>query len=224
MIAFDQVCEATEMFTGIVEERGAIAVVTELQQAALVQVRARTVLEDTRPGDSIAVNGVCLTVVEVLPDGFTADVMKETLDRTSLGGARPGMAVNLERAARLDSRIGGHLVQGHVDGTGRIVSISPQARWTVMQVAMPPSVARYVAVKGSIAIDGVSLTVVDVGKVSPDQQEVLFSVSLIPTTLEQTNLGTKCVGDRVNLEVDIVAKYVERLLSTAPPSRGGDPA
>lgn len=205
------------MFTGIVEERGAIAAVTELPQAAVVQVTATTVLEGTNPGDSIAVNGVCLTVVEVLPDGFTADVMKETLDRTSLGAARPGTVVNLERAARLDTRLGGHLVQGHVDGTGRIVSITPEAHWTVMQVAMPTSVSRYVAVKGSIAIDGVSLTVVDVGQASGEDQEALFSVSLIPTTLDQTNLGTRSVGDRVNLEVDIVAKYVERLLGSGLP-------
>jgi riboflavin synthase len=200
------------MFTGIVEERGVIAAVSELEQAARIEVSASIVLEGTAPGDSIAVNGVCLTVVEVRQGAFTADVMKETLDRTSLGAALSGAPVNLERAARLDSRLGGHLVQGHVDATGRIAEISPTSHWTLMRIAMPVGLARFVAEKGSIAVDGVSLTVVAVPAPLPASAEADFSVSLIPTTLQQTSLGSKSVGDLVNLEVDVIAKYVDRLL------------
>jgi len=194
-------------------ERGEIAAVTGLDQAASLKVAARKVLQGTRPGESISVNGVCLTVVELLPDGFTADVMKETLDRTSLGRASAGVGVNLERAARMDSRIGGHLVQGHVDGTGSVIEIVPAAHWTLMRVSLPASLARFVAQKGSIAIDGVSLTVVDVID-GPGQDEASFTVSLIPTTLAETNLGDRAVGDLVNLEVDVIAKYVARLQAT----------
>lgn len=206
--------DGTAMFTGIVEERGEISAVSVLDQAARIRVAAQKVLEGTRAGDSISVNGVCLTAVDVLPDGFTADVMKETLDRTSLGRARAGVGVNLERAARMDSRIGGHLVQGHVDGIGTIVEISPTEHWTVMRVSLPGSLARFVAQKGSIAVDGVSLTVVDVFD-GPGPHEASFTVSLIPTTLAETNLGDRAVADVVNLEVDVIAKYVERLQSTA---------
>lgn len=203
------------MFTGIVEEQGQIAEVTALAQAARVQVRAHAVLEGTRPGDSIAVNGVCLTVVDLLASGFTADVMHETLSRTSLGEAVAGGSVNLERAARMDSRMGGHLVQGHVDGTGTVTEISPSTHWTTMRIELPASLARYVAGKGSIAVDGVSLTVVQASAPETASSEAWFTVSLIPTTLAHTNLGTKQVGDRVNLEVDVISKYVERLLQAA---------
>lgn len=194
------------MFTGIVEERGRVADVTHFDDAARVVIEGRAVMEGTRPGDSIAVNGVCLTVVDVLPDAFSADVMAETLRRTSLAQALAGSEVNLERAARMDSRIGGHLVQGHVDGLGSITEISPTEHWTTMRIGLPDGLARYVVEKGSIAVDGVSLTVVDVDDSS-------FSVSLIPTTLAETILGTRRVGDPVNIEVDAMAKYVERLIS-----------
>lgn len=194
------------MFTGIVEERGRIAAVESLDDAARLVIHGTRVMEGSKPGDSIAVNGVCLTVVDLLPEGFSADVMAETLRRTSLAQAVAGADVNLERAARIDSRIGGHLVQGHVDGMGRISEISPSEHWTTMRVDLPDGLTRYVVEKGSIAVDGVSLTVVDVDDAS-------FSVSLIPTTLAETNLGTRRVGDHVNIEVDAMAKYVERLLS-----------
>ena len=193
------------MFTGIVEERGSIASVTPLANAAQLAIHGAVVLTDVRPGDSIAVNGVCLTVVELGPDYFTADVMDETLQRSSLKSAMVGTAVNLERAARLDSRLGGHLVQGHVDGTGEVVSISVDEHWTVMQISLPKNLNRYVVEKGSITVDGVSLTVMSI-------DEHGFSVSLIPTTLQETTLGTRRVGDLVNLEVDAIAKYVERLM------------
>ena len=193
------------MFTGIVEERGRISAVEPLGDSVRVVIAAAEVLEGTRLGDSIAVNGVCLTVVDCDAQTFSADVMQETLDRSSLGAASSGVNVNLERAARLDSRIGGHLVQGHVDGTGSVLAIEPSDHWTVMRFSLPNEIARYVVEKGSITVDGVSLTVVDA-------QRDWFSVSLIPTTLQVTTLGDRKVGDRVNLEVDAIAKYVERLM------------
>lgn len=193
------------MFTGIVEERGRVASVTPMGDSVRLVISGSSVLDGTRHGDSIAVNGVCLTVVEADAETFSADVMQETLDRSSLGAAAPGTAVNLERAARLDSRIGGHLVQGHVDATGVLLAVEPSDNWTVMRFSLPHDLARYVVEKGSITVDGVSLTVVDAARDS-------FSVSLIPTTLQVTTLGDRRVGDRVNLEVDAIAKYVERLL------------
>ncbi len=193
------------MFTGIVEERGTVASVEPLTNAERIAIRGSVVLDDVRPGDSIAVNGVCLTVVDIGPDFFTADVMQETLKRSSLGSAGVGSEVNLERAARLDSRLGGHLVQGHVDGTGEVLAIEPDPHWTLMRISLPAGLGRYVVEKGSITVDGVSLTVV-----TADDDG--FSVSLIPTTLAETTLGSRCVGDTVNLEVDAIAKYVERLM------------
>ena len=193
------------MFTGIVEERGRVASVVPLGDAIRVTISARDVLGGTQHGDSIAVNGVCLTVVELSETSFSADVMQETLDRSSLNAASAGSQVNLERAARLDSRIGGHLVQGHVDGTGTVTAIEPSDHWTVMRFSLPDGLGRYVVEKGSITVDGASLTVVDAAMDS-------FSVSLIPTTLQVTTLGDRRVGDRVNLEVDAIAKYVERLM------------
>lgn len=193
------------MFTGIVEERGRIASITQLQDAARLEIAGSVVLTDTKPGDSIAVNGVCLTVVDHRPDAFTADVMRETLVRSSLGALEPGSTVNLERAARLDSRLGGHLVQGHVDGTGTVLDIDTQEHWTIVRIALPQGLSRYVVEKGSITVDGVSLTVVSV-------DDEAFTVSLIPTTLAETTLGTRRVGDVVNLEVDAIAKYVEKLM------------
>ena len=181
----------------------------ELTDAARLQIHGPVVASDAQHGDSISVNGVCLTVVEVLADGgFTADVMAETLNRSSLGKVQLGSRVNLERAAALNSRLGGHIVQGHVDGTGTILARTPSEHWEVVRIALPAALARYVVEKGSIAVDGVSLTVSAVGS----QPEDWFEVSLIPTTLELTTLGGAAVGEIVNLEVDIIAKYVERLL------------
>jgi len=197
------------MFTGIVEELGEVVAVDRRADAARITVRGALVLSDAAPGDSIAVNGVCLTVAERDTDSFTADVMAETLDRSSLGALEAGSRVNLERPLTLAARLGGHLVQGHVDGTARILERTPSEHWEVVRVSLPAELARYVVAKGSVTVDGVSLTVVDVG---PDW----FSVSLIPTTLELTTLGRKQPGDPVNLEVDVVAKYVEKLLGAQP--------
>lgn len=194
------------MFTGIVEELGEIAGITETgADSVLVAVRGPVVTVDARHGDSISVNGVCLTVVEVVGDVFTADVMGETLRRSSLGGLRAGDRVNLERAATLATRLGGHLVQGHVDGVATIVAREPAQQWETVRFTLPDQLARYVVEKGSITVDGVSLTVADVTAET-------FSVGLIPTTLTLTTFGRKAVGDPVNLEVDVIAKYVEKLL------------
>ena len=193
------------MFTGIVEERGEVVSVLRQGDSARMVIRAGIALEDARLGDSISVNGVCLTVAELEGDCFTADVMAETLTRTSLGLASSGSPVNLERAMPAHGRLGGHLVQGHVDGTGQILDIEPAEHWTVVRVSLPSQLSRYVAEKGSITVDGVSLTVVSV-------DDEAFTVSLIPTTLRETTLGARRVGDPVNLEIDVIAKYVERLL------------
>lgn len=193
------------MFTGLVEERGTIVSVDELSDSVRLTVRGPLVTSDAGHGDSIAVNGVCLTVVANDSGAFTADVMRETLVRSSLGSLGAGDQVNLERAARLDARIGGHLVQGHVDGTAEVQEISPSENWTVVRFSLPHELARYVVEKGSITVDGVSLTVVEAG-------DDYFTVSLIPETLSATTLGSRAVGDLVNLEVDAIAKYVERLM------------
>jgi riboflavin synthase len=193
------------MFTGIVEELGDVVAVTDLGDAARIAVRGATVTGDAKHGDSISVNGVCLTVVDVDGDTFTADVMKETLDRSSLGALAAGEKVNLERAAMLSTRLGGHMVQGHVDGVATIVDRKPAEQWELVTFALPAHLARYVVEKGSITVDGISLTVTDV-------TDETFSVSLIPTTLALTTLGAKGVGAPVNLEVDVIAKYVEKLL------------
>ena len=209
------------MFTGIVEELGEVSALTELGDSVRLTVRGPAVVADARHGDSIAVNGVCLTVVTADDKGFTADVMRETLDRSCLGALAVGDRVNLERPVRLDGRLGGHLVQGHVDGTGRIEAREPSEHWELVRVSLPGDLARYVVHKGSITVDGVSLTVASVTDDS-------FTVSLIPTTLEITTLGRKQVGDPVNLEVDVVAKYVERLLpptsQTSVPTLPEDPS
>ena len=195
------------MFTGIVEELGEIVGREDLGDAARLVIRGPIVTSDAGHGDSIAVNGVCLTVVDVLADGsFSADVMAETLNRSSLNGADVGTRVNLERAAAVSSRLGGHIVQGHVDGTGHIVSRTPSEHWTVVRIGLPETLSRYIVEKGSITVDGVSLTVSGLG---PDW----FEVSLIPTTLDLTTLGRAEVGAPVNLEVDVIAKYVERLMT-----------
>ncbi|MCF3122784.1 riboflavin synthase [Streptomyces arenae] len=200
------------MFTGIVEELGEITAVENLPDASRFRLRGPVVTEGAKHGDSIAVNGVCLTVVEHEGDEFTADVMAETLNRSSLGALAVGSRVNLERPTSVGARLGGHIVQGHVDGTGEIVERTPSENWEIVKVSLPADLSRYVVEKGSITVDGVSLTVVDAG---PDH----FTISLIPTTLALTTLGIKQPGDPVNLEVDIIAKYVERLLGDRAPAR-----
>jgi riboflavin synthase len=201
------------MFTGIIEELGEIAAIDPLEDAARMSIVGKLVTADAGHGDSISVNGVCLTVVDVREDTFTADVMKETLDRSSLGALMPGSRVNLERAVRADQRLGGHIVQGHVDGTGVLLSREPAEHWEVVRISLPETLNRYVVEKGSIAVDGISLTVMSVDGEG-------FAVSLIPTTLELTTLGAKHPGDPVNLEVDVIAKHVEKLLGAyAPGSR-----
>lgn len=194
------------MFTGIVEELGQVTEVTNLGDSSRLRLRGPLVTKDAAHGDSIAVNGMCLTVVDCANSEFTADVMAESLDRTSLGALLPGSPVNLERAMKLGGRLGGHLVQGHVDGTGTIADRTPGEHWELVRISLPGPLARYVVEKGSITVDGISLTV---ASVADDH----FTVSLIPTTLELTTLGSKEPGEPVNLEVDILAKYVERLLA-----------
>ena len=196
------------MFTGIVEELGSVTAKEDLADAARFTVRGPLVTSDASHGDSIAVNGVCLTVVEVADGAFTADVMQETLNRSSLQSLAVGSPVNLERAASLASRLGGHLVQGHVDGTGVVLSRTPSDNWTVVRISLPRDIARYVVHKGSITVDGVSLTVSALGGEKDDHY---FEISLIPTTLSLTTLGEAEAGTQVNLEVDVIAKYVERL-------------
>ena len=193
------------MFTGIVEEVGRVVELLDRPDAARLRISAPLVTGDARRGDSINIDGVCLTVVDVADGTFSVDVIGETLRRSGLGGLAAGVRVNLERAVPAGGRLGGHLVQGHVDGTGMIVSREPAEHWDLVRFALPPRLARYVVEKGSIAVDGVSLTVVEAG---PDW----FTVGLIPTTLELTALAGKQPGEGVNLEVDVLAKYVERLL------------
>ncbi|ASE55932.1 MULTISPECIES: riboflavin synthase [Corynebacterium] len=193
------------MFTGIVEELGEIREIHREADSITLTIRATTVLDDVHHGDSIAVNGVCLTVVEFGDDFFTADLMQETLDRSSLGQVEVGSKVNLERATAVGQRLGGHIVQGHVDGTGEVISRTPGERWEVVRISLPEHLSKYVVEKGSIAVDGTSLTVSAVG-------EGFFEVSLIPTTLTDSVIGSTAVGAKVNLEVDVLAKYVEKML------------
>ncbi|WP_099022245.1 riboflavin synthase [Mycolicibacterium palauense] len=205
------------MFTGIVEELGEVVGKEDLGDAARFVFRGPVVTADAGHGDSIAVNGVCLTVVEVSPGGaFSADVMAETLNRSSLGALEVGSRVNLERAAAVNSRLGGHIVQGHVDGTGTVVSRTPSPHWEVVRIALPAALSRYIVEKGSITVDGISLTVSGLGSDSTVSGlgSDWFEVSLIPTTRELTTLGSAPVGATVNLEVDVLAKYVERLLGS----------
>jgi riboflavin synthase len=203
------------VFTGIVEEVGTVEVREDGTDSARLRIRARTVLDGVALGDSISVNGVCLTVTDVEPAGDGAgvwgtDVMAETLRRSSLGAARAGDPVNLERAVTAHTRLGGHLVQGHVDGVGTVLSRTPGDHWEIVRIALPPELARYLVEKGSVAVDGVSLTVSAIS--AADDSEPWFEVSLIPTTLRETTLGHRAPGSPVNLEVDVIAKYVERLL------------
>ncbi len=215
------------MFTGIVEEVGRVAAIDRHEGHARLRIACRQVLEDVAVGDSIAVSGCCVTVTDLEPDGaepgFAADLMAETLAATSLGGLEVGSRVNLERSLRADDRLGGHLVQGHVDGVGEVVDREEEPGTVWLSVTAPPQIAPYLVAKGSVTVDGASLTVVDVG----DEPEVavstaagpstagpaVFRVALIPHTLEVTTFGDRAIGDRVNLEADVIAKYVERLLA-----------
>lgn len=194
------------MFTGIVEELGRVARVARSGGGARVAIAASRVLEGTREGDSIATDGVCLTAINVTPTGFEADCSAETLRRTTIGAWRPGARVNLERALRMGDRLGGHLVQGHVDGAGKLLARRPEGESEVFRFSCPPELERHVAMKGSIAVSGVSLTVAGLG-------EGWFEVALIPVTLAWTTLGAMTAGDPVNLETDMLAKYVERILT-----------
>lgn len=209
------------MFTGIVEELGTVEAVEDQGDAIRLTIAASEVLSDAGLGDSIAVNGCCLTVSTRTATTWTADVMQETLDKTSLHGVQPGDVVNLERAVTAEKRLGGHIVQGHVDGVGRVVRRDPSEHWEVVEISLPVppagddrgSLGRYLVDKGSITVDGVSLTVVEAGPES-------FTISLIPETLARTTLGRRGPGDRVNLEVDILAKHVEKLLAHRDRSAG----
>jgi riboflavin synthase len=202
--------EEDTVFTGIVEELGEVVGFDTDGDSARLRVRGPVVTSDVAQGDSIAINGVCLTVTAASGGEFAADVMGETLSRSTLGRLQAGAPVNLERAMRPDGRLGGHIVQGHVDGTGTVVSRSPGQHWQVVRVAIPAELARYVVEKGSVAVEGISLTVSGLGE---DAGGHWFEVSLIPETLARTTLGSAPPGTAVNIEVDMIAKYVERLLA-----------
>lgn len=206
------------MFTGIVEEQGEVIAIEHLADSARLRIKASVVTGDAGHGDSISVNGVCLTVTEFTDGEFSTDVMAETLSRSSVGDLVVGSPVNLERALRSDGRFGGHVVQGHIDTTATLLSRDPGEKWEVLTFALPPEISRYVVAKGSITLDGVSLTVSALHDASEGEKDEVdrqstFAVSLIPTTLAMTTLGVRAVGDRVNVEVDVLAKYVERLMS-----------
>ena len=215
------------MFTGIVEELGRVVRLETVEDSARLTVEAPTVTQDVNLGDSVSVNGCCLTVTAVHGSTFTADLMAETLTRTTLGSQAPGDPVNLERALRASDRLGGHIVQGHVDATAEVLDHHRGEHWDLLRIGLPQEIARYVAVKGSVALDGVSLTVVDVVD-APSTLDVTpvpgagasLSVGLIPETLRRTTLGTRRPGERVNLEVDVLAKYAERLLGAHPSQEG----
>ena len=212
------------MFTGIVEELGRVVRLETVEDSARLTVEAPTVTQDVNLGDSVSVNGCCLTVTAVQGSTFTADLMAETLTRTTLGSQAPGDPVNLERALRASDRLGGHIVQGHVDATAEVLDHHRGEHWDLLRIGLPQEITRYVAVKGSVALDGVSLTVVDVDDVNEARHDAApdvsptpgagasLSVGLIPETLRRTTLGTRRPGERVNLEVDVMAKYAERLL------------
>ena len=215
------------MFTGIVEELGRVVRLETVEDSARLTVEAPTVTQDVNLGDSVSVNGCCLTVTAVQGSTFTADLMAETLTRTTLGSQAPGDPVNLERALRASDRLGGHIVQGHVDATAEVLNHHRGEHWDLLRIGLPQEIARYVAVKGSVALDGVSLTVVDVVDASStlDVAPVpgagaSLSVGLIPETLRRTTLGTRRPGERVNLEVDVLAKYAERLLGARTSQEG----
>lgn len=203
-----------QMFTGIIEELGSVRSVERRGEGAKIVIEAHLVTGDSNDGDSIAVNGVCLTALEVNKDSFAADASRETLDRSTLGTLRRGAGVNLERAVTPTTRLGGHIVQGHVDARGTFLgAIDEGGSWTV-QIAYPPEIARYLVLKGSVAVEGISLTVAGL-------TEEHFDIAVIPKTWEVTNLSHLKANEAVNLEVDIIAKYVERIISYAPPEKSG---
>ena len=207
------------MFTGIIEEIGEITAISPAGDGWRLTVRAPKAASDAIHGESIAVSGVCLTVVGSTPDTFDADVMKQTLDVAALGGASVGTRVNIEKAMPVGARLGGHIVQGHVDGVGSVVDVRPGEQWSVLRIALPDDLAPLVVDKGSISVDGTSLTV---SAVSPaDAASHWFEISLIPETLAATTLGSRAIGDRVNLETDILARHVERLLAFRAAPEGG---
>jgi len=199
------------MFTGLIEEAGEIVAIKPSGDGARFTIRGNKTLADAHHGDSIAISGVCLTVIAQTPDTFTADVMAQTLTMSTLNAATAGTRVNLERAAKAGDRLGGHIVQGHVDGTATVVDVRPGEEWRVIRFSLSPELAPLVVNKGSICIDGVSLTVSDIS--NPNERDQWCEVSLIPETLVATTLGDRVVGDRVNVETDIVARHVERMLS-----------
>jgi len=209
------------MFTGIIEEIGAVTAIEPSGDGVRLSVRAPLAVSDASHGDSISVNGVCLTVVEQDETSFTADVMRQTLDMSTLAALAPGRPVNIERATAVGTRLGGHVVQGHIDGTGVIREVRPGERWRVVRVGVPAALAPLVVDKGSIAVDGVSLTISAVSE--PGEPEPWLEVSLIPETLEATTLAERAPGDPVNLETDILARHVQRMLAftATPPSEGG---
>lgn len=207
------------MFTGIIEEIGEITAISPSGDGWRLTVRAPKAASDAVHGESIAVSGVCLTVVASSADSFDADVMRQTLDVAALGDAAVGTRVNIEKAMPVGARLGGHIVQGHVDGIGRVLEVRPGAQWSVLRIALPADLAPLVVDKGSISVDGTSLTVSAVS--APSAADPWFEISLIPETLAATTLGTRAVGDRVNLETDILARHVERLLAFRAAPEGG---
>ena len=197
------------MFTGLVQELGTVLDIARNESNAVITIKAAQLAAQIKPGDSVSVDGVCLTAVDVKPDSFTADVMVQTLAVTSLGQIIAGSAVNLELAARLDTRMGGHIVQGHVDGTGTLVALTPGAQWMKCEVKVERSLLKYIVAKGSICFSGISLTVGEV-----NDETSMVTVWLIPETIERTSIATKKPGDVINIEVDVLAKYVERMMES----------
>jgi riboflavin synthase len=195
------------MFTGLVQERGSVTTIVRAETSAQITIKAPLLAPQIKTGDSVSVDGVCLTATAVTADSFTADAMVQTLAITSLGKIQSGSAVNLELAARLDARMGGHIVQGHVDGTGTLVALTPGEQWMKCEVKVDKALLKYIVAKGSICFSGISLTVGEVH----DETSVV-TVWLIPETLERTTIGTKSAGDVINIEVDVLAKYVERMM------------
>ena len=194
------------MFTGIIEELGSVRSIEERGENARIVIAARILTEDTKHGDSIAVNGVCLTALDITPDSFTADVSRETLSRSTLGRLQPGAPVNLERAVTPATRLGGHIVQGHVDGRGQFSNVEDHGESWTLRIKYPPELARYLVFKGSVAVEGISLTIAGL-------TDEYFEIAIIPKTWEVTNLSHLKPGDDVNIEVDIMGKYVEKLLA-----------
>ncbi|MBA8817477.1 riboflavin synthase [Microbacterium halimionae] len=204
------------MFTGIIEEIGSVTAVESSGDGVRLTVRAPLAVSDASHGDSIAVSGVCLTVIEQGADWFTADVMRQTLDMSTLAGIAPGAEVNIERATAAHGRLGGHIVQGHIDGTGTVSDVRPGDKWQVVRIELPRALAALIVDKGSISVDGVSLTVSSVSAATEETQ--WFEISLIPETLTATTLGSRAIGEAVNLETDILARHVQRLLTFSTPS------